>query len=62
MKTLIIEASGHTQFSWNNEHAISHFLHPLHFESSLAIQIGSVFFVNSEILKILEFQLGFAMI
>jgi membrane protein YqaA with SNARE-associated domain len=46
MKTLILDASGHMRFSWKSEHAISHFLHPLHFESSLAIQIGSFFFVN----------------
>ena len=46
MKTLILEASGHMRFSWKSEHAISHFLHPLHFEKSLAIQIGSFFVVN----------------
>jgi hypothetical protein len=43
MKILILEASGHMRFSWKSEHAISHFLQPLHFESSLAIQIGSFF-------------------
>jgi hypothetical protein len=32
MKTLILEVSGHMRFSWKSEHAISHFLHPLHFE------------------------------
>jgi len=53
MKTLIIEASGHMRFSWESEHVISHFLHPLHLESSLAIQIGSFFFVKSYFLKIL---------
>jgi len=41
MKTLILEASGHMRFSWKSEHAISHLLHPLHFEKSLAIHIGS---------------------
>jgi len=46
MKTLILEASGHMRFSWKSEHAISHFLHPLHFEKSLAIQIGSFSVVN----------------
>jgi len=46
MKTLILEASGHMRFSWKSEQAISHFLHPLHFEKSLAIHIGSFFIVN----------------
>jgi hypothetical protein len=54
MKTLIIEASGQTRFSWKSEHAISHFLHPLHLDSSLAIQIGSILRVNCEPLKRLE--------
>jgi hypothetical protein len=43
MKTLILEASGHMRFSWKSEHAISHFLQPLHFAKSLAIQMGSFF-------------------
>jgi len=43
MKTLILEASGHMRFSWKSEHAISHFLQPLQFEKSLAIQIESSF-------------------
>jgi hypothetical protein len=54
MKTLIIDASGQTQSSWKSEHAISHFLHPLHLDSSLAIQIGSLLGVNYEPLKRLE--------
>jgi hypothetical protein len=41
MKTRIREASGQIRFSWDREQAISHFLHPLHLESSRAIQIGS---------------------
>jgi hypothetical protein len=41
MKTVIRDAVGHTRFSWYSEQAISHFLHPLHFESSRAIQMGS---------------------
>jgi hypothetical protein len=50
-----MEASGHMRFSWKSEQAISHFRHPLHFESSLAIQIGSFFFfVNPEALKTLQ--------
>jgi hypothetical protein len=49
MKTLILDASGHIRFSWKSEHAISHLRHPLHFESSLAIQIGS--FLSSTNLK-----------
>lgn len=51
MKTLIIDASGQTRFSWKSEHSISHFLHPLHLDSSLAIQIGSLLGVNCEPLK-----------
>jgi hypothetical protein len=47
MKTLILDASGHIWFSWKSEHAISHFLQPLHLESSLAIQIGSFFFFGN---------------
>jgi hypothetical protein len=43
MKTVILDAVGQMRFSWYNEQAISHFLHPLHFESSRAIQIGSFF-------------------
>jgi hypothetical protein len=43
MKTLILEASGHMRFSWEREHAISHFLQPLHFAKSLAIHMGSFF-------------------
>jgi membrane protein YqaA with SNARE-associated domain len=54
MNTVTLEASGHIRFSWKSEHAISHFLHPLHLESSRAIQIGSFFFVKSEYLKILQ--------
>ena len=46
MKTLILEVSGHMRLSWKSEHTISHFLHPLHFEKSLAIHIGSFFVVN----------------
>jgi hypothetical protein len=46
MKTLILEASGHIRFSWESEHAISHLRQPLHFESSLAIQIGSFLFAK----------------
>jgi hypothetical protein len=46
MKTLILEASGHMRFSWKSEHAISHFLQPLHLDKSLAIQIGSFFVGN----------------
>jgi hypothetical protein len=44
MKTLILDASGQMRFSWESEHAISHFLQPLHRERSLAIQT-SFFFV-----------------
>jgi hypothetical protein len=51
MNTLIIEASGQTRFSWKSEHAISHFLHPLHLDSSLATQIGSFLGVNCKPLK-----------
>ena len=59
MKTLIIDASGHICFSWKSEHAISHFLHPLHLESSLAIQIGSFFFLAKLIsLKTCDFSLN----
>ncbi len=55
MKTLTIEASGHMRFSWKSEQAISHLRHPLHLESSLAIQIGSFFFfANLEALKTLQ--------
>jgi hypothetical protein len=55
MKTRTIEASGHMRFSWKSEQAISHLRHPLHLESSLAIQIGSLFFfVNPEVLKTLQ--------
>lgn len=46
IKTLILEASGHMRFSWKSEQAISHFLQPLHLDSSLAIQIGSFLVVN----------------
>jgi hypothetical protein len=48
MNILILEASGHIRFSWESEHAISHFRHPLHFESSLAIQIGCFLAANSK--------------
>jgi hypothetical protein len=59
MNTLILDASGHMLFSWKSEHAISHFLHPLHFESSRAIQIGSfLFFANLNPLKTCEFCLN----
>jgi hypothetical protein len=51
MKTLTLEASGHMRFSWVSEHAISHFLHPLHLESSLAIQIGSFLTGNFRLLS-----------
>jgi len=51
MNTLIIEASGQTRFSWKSEHATSHFLHPLHLDNSLAIQIGSLLGANREPLK-----------
>jgi hypothetical protein len=47
MKMVILDAVGQMRFSWYNEHAISHFLHPLHFESSRAIQIGSFFCFKS---------------
>jgi len=46
MKTLILDASGHMRFSWASEHAISHLRQPLHFDNSLAIQIGSFLTVN----------------
>jgi len=60
MKTLTLEASGHMRFSWASEHAISHFLHPLHLESSLAIQIGSFLADNPRLLsKRCGFSLGF---
>ena len=36
------------RFSWKSEHAISHFLQPLHLDKSLAIQIGSFLVVNSK--------------
>jgi hypothetical protein len=59
MKTLIIDASGHICFSWKSEHAISHFLQPLHLASSLAIQIGSLFFFAKLVsLKTCEFSLN----
>jgi hypothetical protein len=41
-----MDASGQTRFSWKSEHAISHFLHPLHLDSSLAIQMGSFLDAN----------------
>jgi len=47
MKTLILEASGHMRSSWKREHAISHFLHPLHLDRSLAIHMGSSSVVNA---------------
>jgi len=47
MKTLILDASGHMLFSWKSEQAISHFLQPLHFERSRAIQIGPFFFFGN---------------
>jgi hypothetical protein len=50
MKTLMREASGHIRFSWKSEHATSHFLQPLHFDSSLAIQTGSFLVVKSKAL------------
>ena len=63
MKTLILEASGHMRFSWKSEHAISHFLHPLHFDKSLAIQIGSFFVVNFDpSCRKMEFSVGHASI
>jgi hypothetical protein len=60
MKTLILEASGHMRFSWKSEHAISHFLQPLHLDKSLAIQIGSFFvgkFQHSQ--NVADFPYGF---
>jgi hypothetical protein len=60
MKTLILEASGHIRFSWKSEHAISHFLQPLHLDKSLAIQIGSFFVGNFwHPSKHCRFSLGF---
>jgi len=58
MKTLILEASGHICFSWKSEQAISHFRHPLHFESSLAIHIGSFFFAIPKPLEMIGISLG----
>ena len=46
MKTLTLDASGQIFLSWWSEQAISHLRHPLHFERSLAIQIGSFFVVK----------------
>jgi len=46
------------RFSWKSEHAISHFLHPLHLESSLAIHIGSFFFAILSLLKWCGVSLG----
>ena len=61
MKTRILDASGQMRFSWVNESAISHFLHPLHLESALAIHIGSFFAVGKfgYLSKRRRFSLGF---
>jgi hypothetical protein len=60
MKTLTLDASGHIRFSCASEHAISHFLQPLHFDSSRAIQIASVLVGNSKfLLERCGFSLGF---
>ena len=63
MKTLILEVSGHMRFSWESEHVISHFLHPLHFEKSLATHIGSFFVANfNPSCKALKFSVNHASI
>jgi hypothetical protein len=62
MKTLTLEASGHMRFSWESEQAISHFLHPLHLDRSLAIQMGSFLVGNFAPLGIRGFSFVNALI
>ena len=38
--------AGRMRFSCESKHVISHFLHALYFENSLAIQIGFFFFAT----------------